>query len=415
VVLVLVLVGGSVVWAANFAFGGATIAPGVVVVERERMTIQHPEGGTIKEILISEGERVSAGQPLIRFDDTHPKAALGLLRERLLGAIATHARLVAERDRTAEIAFPDELTRLAAEPEIAEIMTREIDLFKARRSRKPGQEKALRSHVGKLEREASALRSKVQTLREHLKLNKEETQRVEAMAARGEEDKAALRILNRRRAEIESDIADCRKRIVRAEEGINHFSTKLRLPKIADRDHAAEEVQAAEAEIAGLRDRLRAAEDILGRTEVFAPRSGRVVELQVDTIGGVVQPGNTLLVLVPDLDRLIIDVRVDPKDIADVYPGMRARVRLTAFDTHATPMLDGTVASVSADRMTDQATGEPYFAARVVLPAESAPFSFDRLNSGMRAEVVLETAKRTALDYLIQPLVRKLADARRDQ
>jgi multidrug efflux pump subunit AcrA (membrane-fusion protein) len=129
----------------------------------------------------------------------------------------------------------------------------------------------------------------------------------------------------------------------------------------------------------------------------------------------VVQPGQTLLDLVPDLDRLIVDVRIDPRDIDVVYPAMPAQVRLTAFNARTTPMLSGTVTSVSADRMIDQVTGIPYFTARVVLDADDIDFDLKRLKAGMQAEVFLVTAERTALDYLIEPLVRRFARAGREQ
>ncbi len=143
--------------------------------------------------------------------------------------------------------------------------------------------------------------------------------------------------------------------------------------------------------------------------------SGTVVDLQVHTQGGVVQPGQRLLDVVPDRDRLVVDVRVDPRDIDIVYPGMPAQVRLTAFNARTTPTVPGTVAAVSADRMSDSATGAPYFSAQVILDEDRAALDPKRLKAGMQAEVFLVTSERTAFDYLIEPMIRSFARAGHEQ
>jgi len=413
--VIAVFLGGSVVWASNANLHGAAIGSGVVVVESKRKTIQHLEGGIIDEILVKEGERVEAGQPLVRFNHTHPKAALGLLNGRLLAALASQARLIAERDDAKEITFPDELLQLADDPKVAEIITGEINVLKARRSRISGQESVLKERIQKHRKEIQGLRAQIRAAREQLSLIEEEIGPVEDMVARGIVSKAVLLALKRKRAAISGDIGDYRAQVARAEESINEVELQLKLPETTDHNQVTEELQKVQAEIADLRDKLRAAGDVLERTEVVAPLAGTVVDLKVHTIGGVVQPGQDLLDLVPELDRLIIDVRVDPKDIDVVYPDMPAQVRLTAFNARTTPILEGMLSSVSADRITDPATGDPYFAARVILEAEDSPFDLGRLKPGMQAEVFLVTTERTAMDYLIEPVVRSFARAGREQ
>ncbi len=187
------------------------------------------------------------------------------------------------------------------------------------------------------------------------------------------------------------------------------------MPRSTDYNQVTEELQKVQADIADLRDKIGAAEDILRRTDVVAPVSGTIVDLQVHTVGGVLQPGQRLLDVVPDRDRLIVDVRVDPRDIDVVYPGMPAQVRLTAFNTRTTPTVPGAVTAVSADRMSDPATGVPYFSAQVVLDAGDAAFDLARLKAGMQAEVFLVTTERTALDYLLEPVIRSFGRAGREQ
>jgi len=413
--IIAMFIGGSVVWAGNARLDGAAIASGVVMVETKRKTIQHLEGGIIKEISVSEGDKVKAGQVLVRFDDTHPKAALDLLRGRLVAALALEARLVAERDGTKEIEFPDEIVQKADDPKVSKMMMGEIDVIKARRSHISGQESVLRERIDKSHREITGLRAQITSSREQLSLIEEEIQPVEEMVARGVVSRAVLLALKRKKASISGDIGELQAKVARAQEGISEIKLQLKMPESRDHNQVTEQLQKVQGDIADLRDKIHAAEDVLRRTEVIAPRAGTVVDLQVHTQNGVVQPGQTLLDLVPDLDRLIVDVRVDPKDIDVVYPAMPAQVRLTAFNARTTPMLSGKVSSVSADRMTDEVTGIPYFTARVILDADTVDFELSRLKAGMQAEVFLVTAERTALDYMIEPLVRSFARAGREQ
>ncbi len=413
--VIVVFVGGSVVWAGNARLDGAAIGSGVIVVESKRKTIQHLEGGIIEDILVAEGDQVEAGQVLVRFDDTHPKAALDLLRGRLMAALALQARLIAERDGAKEIEFPDEVLERAGEPKIAKIMTGEIDVLKARRSHTSGQESVLRERINKHRSEIAGLNAQSASAREQLALIDEEIQPVEEMVARGVVSKAVLLALKRKKADITGVIGDLHAQVARAEDSISEVRLQLKMPESRDHNQVTEQLQKVQGDIADLRDKIHAAGDVLRRTEVKAPLAGTVVDLQVHTIGGVVQPGQPLLELVPVLDRLIVDVRVDPKDADVVYPAMPALVRVTAFNARTTPMLSGTVASVSADRMVDAVTGAPYFGVRVVLEADDVYFDLARLKAGMQAEVFLVTAERTALDYMVEPLVRSFSRAGREQ
>ncbi len=413
--VVIAFIGGSVLWAAVARLDGAAIASGVIAVESKRKTIQHLEGGIIKEIVTAEGAHVAAGDVLIRFDDTQPRASLALLRGRLAAALALRARLVAERDGAGDITFPEELMSQAGEPAIARMMSGEIDVLRSRRSRIHGQESVLRERIDKQHREIVGLRAKVAASRQQLALVEEEIGPHEEMAARGVISRSSLLALKGKKADLTGSIGDFQAQIARAEDGISEVEYQLKMPRSTDYNQVTEELQKVQADIADLRDKIGAAEDILRRTDVVAPVSGTIVDLQVHTVGGVLQPGQRLLDVVPDRDRLIVDVRVDPRDIDVVYPGMPAQVRLTAFNTRTTPTVPGAVTAVSADRMSDPATGAPYFSAQVVLDAGDAAFDLARLKAGMQAEVFLVTTERTALDYLLEPVIRSFGRAGREQ
>jgi HlyD family type I secretion membrane fusion protein len=413
--IVMAGLGGALLWAATAPLDGAAVASGVVAVESKRKTIQHLEGGIIREIVAAEGARVAAGDVLIRFDGTQPRATLALLHGRLAAALALRARLVAERDGRDEIDFPDELMAQASDPAIARIMVGEVDVMNARRSRIQGQESVLRERIDKQHQEIAGLRAKIAASRQQLALLDEEIGPHEEMAARGVISRSSLLALKGKRADLVGSIGDYQAQIARAEDGISEVQLQLKMPRTTDHNQVTEDLQTVQADIADLRDKIGAAEDVLRRTEVVAPVSGTVVDLQVHTEGGVVQPGQRLLDVVPDRDRLVVDVRVDPRDIDVVYPGMPAQVRLTAFNARTTPTVPGTLNAVSADRMSDEVTGAPYFSAQVVLDEARSALDPRRLKAGMQAEVFLVTSERSALDYLVEPLIRSFNRAGREQ
>jgi HlyD family type I secretion membrane fusion protein len=408
--------GGSVLWAANTQLDSAAIAHGVVSVESSSKTIQHLEGGIIKAITVEEGERVEAGQTLVRFDDTYARAALDLLDGQLAGALALHARLLAERDGYGDIAFSDELLAKAGDPKISELMVGQVDIFESRSRRIEQQESILRERIKKSRSEIVGLQSQVTAGERRLALLQEEITGAEGLLERGLEKKSRVLALKRKSAEISGDIGDFKAQIARVGESISELQLQLTLLSSRSHNQVTEQMQEVQEHIANLREKVFAARDVLRRTQVTAPQSGTVVDLQVHTAGGVVQPGQRLMSLVPDRDRLIVDVRVDPRDIDAVYVGMPARMRLTAFNARNTPALEGHVTSVSADRVTDPISGVSYFTARVV-PEKKAMQNVQiaSLTPGMQAEVFLVTKERTALDYMLEPVTRSMMRAGREQ
>jgi len=413
--VITIFIGGFLVWAANTRLDSAAIARGVVGVESSRKTIQHLEGGIIKEILANEGDRIEAGQILVQFDDTYSRAQLDLLQGRYAAAQALQARLLAEREGREDIAFPDELLGRANDPAIGEMIAGQKDLFQARRIKIANEESILRERIEKHRRDITGLTAQEAAAAEQLQLLQDEIATVATMLEKGVASKSLLLALKRQAAEMEGEIGDYRARIARARNSIMEVKLQLTIPRTESRNEVAKALQEVQGSLADLQENIYAAEDVLRRTSVRAPQSGTVVDLQVHTAGGVVQPGETLLDIVPDEDRLIIDVRVDPQDINTVYEGMPARVRLTAFNARTTPLLEGSVTSVSADGITDPVTGQSYFTARVVPAAGTQGFDVSTLKPGMQAEVFLVTAERTALDYLLEPITRSFARAGREQ
>ena len=411
----IVAVAGGGLWTATASLDGAAIAPGVLVVETSRKSIAHLEGGILSRILVTDGDLVAAGQELVQFDDTYARATLELLRGQRFAAEALRARLLAEREGRTEIDFPDSLLEHAGEPAVAEAIVVQVDAFAAQKASVADEVDVIDQRISKWRGEASGLGRQKKAAVRRLALMREELANNEAGLKSGVVARNRVLALGRQVAEQEGEIAELDTGIASAREAVAELQAQRRLPP-GRRDHQiAEQLQGVQAQLSGLQEKIYAAEDVLRRTRVIAPVAGRIVDLRVHTEGGIAQPGEQLMDLVPESDRLIVDLRVHPRDRDIVHTGMQARVRLTAFNARDTPLLEGTVVSVSADRLTDNANGAEYFSARVV-PDQAAWERSGRpaITPGMQAEAYLVTGERTVLDYLLEPLSRGLERAGRE-
>jgi len=416
VAIVGVFLAGLIGWAAVAPLESAAIAPGVVSIDGYRKTVQHLEGGIVGEILVREGDRVAAGQVLIRLDDTTPRASLELLHGRWLVASALAARLEAERDGRDGVRYTEALTGRRDDPKTRQVLEGQDNIFQARRA-------ALRSQVAILEQrgaeyreEIAGISGQIRSETEQLALVEEELADVRMLYDKGFARKPKLLQLQRRVAEIEGSRNLHQAQIARAHQSIG--SARLRASDLETTrlNQVVEELRKAQAELYDLNERLRAAEDVLARTEIRAPLDGTVVDLRVHSAGGVIASGAPLLDIVPQEVRLVVEARIDPKDIDVVRDGLDAQVRFTAFNQRHRAPAAARLTSISADLLTDQATGQSYYLARVELVVEDAAAAAElaALHPGMQAEVMIVTGARTALDYLLEPLVLSLDRAFRE-
>jgi HlyD family type I secretion membrane fusion protein len=413
IVLFFGILGG---WAALAPLGSAAIAPGEVVVEAQRKTVQHLEGGIVGEIRVREGDRVKAGQVLVRLDETQPRATLDLLKGRSRAAAALEARLNAERDDQKAIGFPPSLLDMADDPKVRKVIDGQVRIFDARRNSLDGQIAILKQQIAQYAEEIKGLKGEVTAETTQVDLLTQELDGVEALYSKKLVRKPRLLELRRRQAEIEGRLAQNRARIARVRQHI--AETRLRISELRTEriNEVVEELRKVQEERFDLQERVRAAEDVLRRTEILSPLAGTVVGLQIHTTGGVIAPGQPLMDIVPSGDRLIVEARVATEDIDVVHAGLEAKVRLTALNQRSSLPLEGRVLSISADRLADERTGETYFLARVELlenPADTIKGAF--LYPGMAAEVMILTGERTALDYLFAPLSRSFERAFREE
>ncbi len=411
ILLFFVVFGG---WAALAPLKSAAIAPGVVAVESNRKTIKHLEGGIVAEIMVRDGDVVKAGQTLIRLDDTQARVTLERLTGRVISGRALEARLIAERDGREDITFPAFLLTSEAAKANAEILAGQSNIFSTRKDALAGQKQILGQQIAQLSEEIAGLRGQIAAENTQLDLIQSELKDVKELVDKGLAKRSRLLALMRNRAEIEGTRSRNTAAVARARQQI--AETRLRISELGTQmmNQVVEELRAIQTELFDLDERIRSAKDVLLRTKIIAPLDGTIVSLQIHTPGGVIGPGEPLMDLVPSGASMVIESQVDPNDIDVVHAGLAAQVRLTAFNQRNLSPIEGKVLTVSADSLTDERTGVPYFLARVVLVEDLSKDLAVSLYPGMQAEVMIVTGERTMLDYIFRPLTQSLGRAFRE-
>ena len=413
VVVVALFFGGFGVWAAFAPLESAAIASGTLSVNSKRKTVQHLEGGIVADILVEEGDVVAAGQTLVVLDDMQARTSFSLIEAQYHSTAALEARLRAERDGLDAIRWPERLRRVMGEDD--DVLATQERIFEARARSLDNRTAIYTRQIAQMHEEVVGLAEEIKAQDQQLALLEEELEGLRGLVEKGYESKPRLLALKRRRAEVAGGRARNRARIARVEQSIGETHLKITELDNARLNEVVEDLRENEARMSDLREHLSAARHVLSRTHVTAPVSGTLVDLRVFTRGGVVGPGEPLMDIVPAGDELVIEAKVDPRDIDVVYPGLPAQVRLTAFSQLTTPLLEATVLQVSADSLIDERTGAPFYAARVALDPQQPELDRLPLQPGMPAEVMIVTGKRTPLDYLLKPIVTSFGRALREE
>jgi HlyD family type I secretion membrane fusion protein len=399
--LVLALLGWS--WLAPL--GGAAIAPGAVKVDMNRKTVQHQEGGIVGEILVRDGAKVRAGETLIVLKDVRVDAGNELVQTQLDVELAKGARLAAEQTWAKAVSFPQELTARAGDPRVAEVLKRETSLFRTRREAFDNQAALIRAQIGETEGEIRARQEQLLADATAIRLQREEQATNQTLLEQGYVSKTRLLGLQRGVAELESRRGENESELARARQKIADLQLRAETLRSSFMQEAAAELRQTTAQVFDLRERLRPAQDAERRQRITAPADGEVVDLRFTSVGAVIGPRDPILDIVPEDPDLIVEAHVRPEDISFVRRGAPADVRLTAFRQRITPTVTGEVTYVSADRLTDRATGAAFYLAHVrVTPAALREAGDLRLQAGMPAEVFIKTTSRSALEYLLDPI-----------
>ena len=389
-------------WAALAPLDGAAYAPGVVTVQTYRKTVQHLEGGIVKDVLAHDGDIVKKGDPLIILDDAQLRSEYEMTRNQLIAAKAMEARLVAERDDKSVITF-DQMYEPDS-PRGIEARAGETEVFNARRGARLGQVAVLQERIGQLNQQIKGTDSIIGTKQNLEQSYTGEIGDLNELLAQGFVDKQRMLEQQRKLDMLKSEVADHRSTITKTRLQINE--TQLQILQV-NKDFNSDVVkQLAEIQTKtyDLQERTAALEDRLSRIVIRAPDDGMVIGMTVHTIGGVVRQATPLLDIVPSVSELIVEAQVAPQDINRIAIGKLADIRFSAFNSATTPVIEGSVTSISADRLTNEKTGQPYYLARVSVTEAGLKKLADRkLLAGMPADVLINTGERTMLQYLMQP------------
>ncbi|MDR6234746.1 HlyD family type I secretion periplasmic adaptor subunit [Pseudomonas oryzihabitans] len=407
--ILLVVFGLGGLWAAFAPLSSAVLAQGSVIVKSSRKTVQHLEGGILRELRVNDGDQVRAGEVLMRLDDTQARSQLETTRSQLIAAQALEARLIAERDDQKDIVF-DASDSGVDDKRVREARSSERQVFEARRAARLGEIEVLRSRGVELEQQIRGLEANSQSKLSLARSYDSEIKDLSELLRQGFVSNERLRDQERSLSRLQAEIADQRSAIARAK--VQRGEVQLQMLQITQKfkSEVANQLADIQSRIYELREQLRALQDTLDRTEIRAPVDGMVMGLTVHTLGGVVAPGSHLLDIVPGAADLLIEVEVQPNDIDRIALGKPAEVRFSAFKSATTPILEGELVYVSADRFTNEKTGAPYYLARVALTERGRQELGRReLLPGMPAEVLIATGDRTLLNYLLKPARNAMA------
>ena len=414
--IVLALFGGLGAWSAVASISGAVIAPGSVIVQSHRKNVQHLQGGIVSDILVKDGDVVAPGDLLVRLDETLPKANLGIITSQLDELEARKARLEAERGDLPELKFPEHLTGRNDDPIISSVLDGQRSLLHARRESLNGQRSQLQERIGQLQQEIVGLEARRDAKNEEIVLIEDELSGLRDLEKKGLVPKSRVVALKRQAAQLNGDRGRFIAEIARARGRIGETEIQIIQLEKDRRTEVETELREVQTRISELLERKVAAEDQLKRIEVRAPIGGYVHQMAFHTVGGVVQAGETIMQIVPAKDLLLIEARLDPADIDQVYIGQDTVVRFPSFNQRTTPELNGSILHISADVSKDDRGETEFYTAHVTLSDDEMKRLGNRkLVPGMPAETFVQTEARTALSYLLKPLSDQIEKAFREE
>jgi len=414
-IIVAVLVFGFGGLAATLPMAGAVIAPGSVSVATFVKEIGHPTGGVVKEILVKDGDHVREGQVLLRLDDTVSGAAAGFTGENVDQLLARAARLKAERDNLGSVVFPAELTKRAGDPSVAALMQAEQTTFRLRREARQGMVSQLSKRIAETEAEIAGYNAQQASYARQADLINGELKVTRELYEDRYTTLDRLNALERSAVAVSANADSARTSAASAGARIAELRAQAASVQQDARSNSASELMDVQSRISDMRRQKVAADDSYDKSAIRAPQSGVVDKLAIKTIGGVVPPGETIMEIVPDRDRLVVQVRIPISDIDQVHEDQGAVLRFTAFSSRTTPEINGKVTFVSADRTVEPESGIAYYRATVALDdKELRKLGKLKLKPGMPVEAFIQTGNRTMLSYIVKPLSDQLMRAFRE-
>ena len=402
--------GGFFLWASLAPLNSGVPAAAQVVVETKRHPVQHLTGGIVQAVRVREGDVVQTGQPLFELDGATARANYEAVRQRLHGLRAVQSRLLAEKNQSSSVTFPPELQLAATDPLIQQQMHIQQQLFLTRRS-------ALRAELAAIEEGIRGQEASIQAFdgirlqrRQQLALLQQELTQTSALVAEGFAPRNRQLELERAQADIQASLLDLEGNHQRARSSIAELRQRALARQQQQQEEIENQITSVNLEVQTDASRYLALKEELQRTRILAPASGQVVGLQVTNVGGVIQPGQVLLSIVPVGEPLLLDAQIAPHLIDRLRTGQITDVRFTTFIHDPQLVVQGEVVSLSKDILTDERTGLSHYLARVqITPSGMETLGQRRMQPGMPAEVIVITGERTLLTYLLGPLTRRVA------
>lgn len=409
------LVAGFTAWALLAPLNSAAVAPGTIVVNSNRQTIQHLEGGIIKALSVRDGDRVEKGQALLTMDGTQGQALLSLLEGRFDAARAEQARFFAERAGLETLLFPEDLLqKAAANEETALILDGQRNLFEARHKMLAGQTSIYENRISQSELQISGLRLQQAAKERQNALFKRELAGLQSLNEKGFAPTNKILAFQREIAQLDAELGTIQSNIAGVQQEIGEGRLQILQIRKTFIENIESSLRDNQTLVFDLSQQMLAARDQVSRLVVRAPVAGTVVDMAVHTVGGVLPPGHRVMDIVPKDDQLVVEAQMKPTDIDGVVPGQPAEIRLTTLNSYTMAPLHGTVAYVSADRLTDSRTAGAYYTVRIETnPEEVAQLKDIQLVPGMPAEVMIDKGSRTFFEYLMGPIGRVLNNAMR--
>ena len=406
--IVLVGVGGFLLWALLAPLDKGVPMSGTVAKESNRQTVQHQSGGTIQQILVRDGDVVKAGQVLVRMNPIVAQSAVEMTDSQYLAALAVEARLAAERDGLKTIRFPAQLEQRRAEPRVAEMMSLQTQLLSSRQGSLQNELRGVDESIAGLKIQIQGLQESRDSKKEQMKLLKEQLDSMRDLAKEGYVARNRLLELERTYAQLSGALSEDIGNIGRSQRQVAELTLR-RAQRMQDyqkevRTQLTDVQKDAEAQQA----RLQAQKFELSNVEVKSPADGTVVNLAVFTPGGVVPPGFKMMDIVPSNDPLVVEGQLPVNLVDRVHPGLKTDLIFSAFNANRTPHIEGEVEQVAADRTVDERTGAPYYKVRVKVTPKGAQMVAEHklaIRPGMPVELFVKTGERTMMNYLLKPVM----------
>ena len=411
---VVYLCGGLLIASMVFSVSGAVVSGGTVAIEGDYKTVQHLEGGIVSKILVRNGDHVAAGDVVVKLDDTQFRASMQATNAKFSEYAIQEARLTAERDLKDSFEAPSTVDMTL--PDNIKLLDAQKALFEARHTAYLDQLTVLNQRITQTESELTGANGQLESRNKELTLNELELSNVRPLFEKGFVNMQRIGPLQRENVRIRGDLINLKAQITKLKSGRTEAEARLSQVDKEYTQQAAEELQKAQAGLAEQTEQRKAISDKLARTDIRAPVAGVVHAISIHTEGGVIQPGSALLQIIPENQKLLVEAKIQPKDIDRVRSGQMATVRFSSFDSHVTPRLEGFVRKVSAAEITDK-EGKTFYTTQVEVPPSELQKldAGHRLVPGMPAEVYLETQSRSILSYFLKPLTDMLAQTFRER